>query len=137
MNDFACDQLAALWDVHHPYRDKGESPAQSINNLGAYVKHVHLRDSDDSGDYNVIGEGTFPVGEVMNALASIDYDGFVSLEWKPEWMEDLTDREVIFPHFVNYMERFERSRDKKTKLYPNHDGTGFYIWKKDELIEVV
>ena len=136
MNDFACDQLAALWDVHHPYRDKGESPARSINNLGAYVKHVHLRDSDDAGNYNVIGEGSFPVDEVMNALASIDYDGFVSLEWKPEWMEDLTDREVIFPHFVNYMERFERSRDKKTKLYPNHDGTGFYIWKKDELIDL-
>ena len=136
MNDFACDQLAALWDVHHPYRDKGESPAQSINNLGAYVKHVHLRDSDDASTYNIIGEGNFPVGEVMNALASIDYDGFVSLEWKPEWMEDLTDSEVIFPHFVNYMERFERSRDKKTKLYPNHDGTGFYIWKKDELIDL-
>ena len=136
MNDFACDQLAALWDVHHPYRDHDESPAQSINNLGAYVKHVHLRDSDDAETYNIIGEGDFPIGEVMNALASIDYDGFVSLEWKPEWMEDLTDREIIFPHFVNYMERFERSRDKKTKLYPNHDGTGFYIWKKDELIDL-
>ncbi|MBR5073179.1 MAG: sugar phosphate isomerase/epimerase, partial [Bacteroidales bacterium] len=136
MNDFACDQLAALWDVHHPYRDHGESPADSITNLGAYVKHVHLRDSDSSGAYTVIGEGDFPVGEVMNALSSIDYDGFVSLEWKPEWMDDLTDREVIFPHFVNYMERFERSRDKKTKLYPNHDGTGFYIWKKDELIDL-
>ena len=43
---FACDQIAVIWDVHHPYRDKGETPAQTITNLGAYVKHVHLRDSD-------------------------------------------------------------------------------------------
>lgn len=136
MNDFACDQLAVLWDVHHPYRDKGETPAQSITNLGAYVKHVHLRDSDDADTYNLIGEGNFPIQEVMNALRSIDYDGFISLEWKPDWMLDLTDADIIFPHFVNYMERFERERDKKVKLYSNHDGTGFYVWKENELIDL-
>ena len=42
LDDFACDQLAVLWDVHFPYRSCGESPAQTITNLGAYVKHVHL-----------------------------------------------------------------------------------------------
>ena len=136
MNDFACDQLAVLWDVHHPYRDKGETPAQTITHLGAYVKHVHLRDSDDATTYNLIGEGNFPTQKVMDALWSVDYDGFVSLEWKPEWMRDLTSIDVIFPHFVNYMERFERDHDKKSKLYPNHDNTGYYIWKKDELIDL-
>ena len=136
LDEFASDQLAVVWDVHHPYRDLGESPAQSITNLGAYVKHVHLRDSGDDGSYTVIGEGTFPVAEVMNALRSIDYDGFISLEWKTDWETAELGREVIFPHFVNYMERFERSRDLKVKLYPNHDGTGRYIWKKDELVNL-
>ncbi|MBE6913911.1 MAG: AMP-dependent synthetase [Ruminococcaceae bacterium] len=136
LNHFACDQLAVLWDVHHPYRDFGETPSQTITNLGAYVKHVHLRDSSDAGDYELIGEGTFPVDGVMRALYSVDYDGFISLEWKPEWMEDLTDREVIFPYFVNYMHRFENTRGKKRTLYPNHDGTGEYVFKKDELINL-
>lgn len=136
MNFFACDQIAVLWDVHHPYRDKGETPAQSITNLGAYVKHVHLRDSDDADTYNLIGEGNFPIKPLMEALASIDYDGFISLEWKPVWMDDVTDSDIIFPHFVNYMERFERNREKKIKLYPNHDGSGVYVWKKDELINL-
>ncbi|MDO4948592.1 MAG: AMP-binding protein, partial [Bacteroidales bacterium] len=136
LNFFACDQLAVLWDVHHPYRDHGETPAQSIKNLGAYVRHIHLRDSDDAQTYNLIGEGTFPIKEVMDALRSIDYDGFISMEWKPEWMDDLTDMDVIMPHFVNFMERFERSRDLKVKLYPNYDGSGFYVWKKDELIDL-
>ncbi|MBR5225762.1 MAG: AMP-binding protein [Clostridia bacterium] len=136
MDDFACDQLAALWDVHHPYRDFGESADMTIKNLGAYVKHVHLRDSDDSNTYNLIGEGTMPIADIMRALSSIDYDGFISLEWKVEWMEDLPDYEVIFPHFVNYMNRFEKTRGKKKSLYPNHDGTGQYVWKKDELINL-
>ena len=136
MDDFACDQLAALWDMHHPYRDFGESADATIKNLGAYVRHVHLRDSDDKDTYNLIGEGTLPVGDMMRALSSIDYDGFISLEWKVDWMEDLPDYEVIFPHFVNYMSRFEKTRGKKKALYPNHDGTGQYVWKKDELINL-
>ena len=136
LNEFACDQLAVLWDVHHPYRHNGETPAQSIKNLGAYVKHVHLRDSDDADTYNLIGEGNFPIKQVMDALQSIDYDGFLSLEWKPDWMADITSPDIIFPHFVTYMERFERDRDKKVNLFLNHDGSGYYLWKKDELIDL-
>ncbi len=136
LNHFACDQLAVIWDVHHPYRDCGETPAQTITNLGAYIKHVHLRDSGDAGEYELIGEGTFPVADVMRALSSVDYDGFISLEWKPEYLPDLPDRDVIFPFFVNYMHRFENTRGKKRMLYPNHDGTGEYVWKKDELINL-
>lgn len=134
MDWFACDELGALWDVHHTYRDFEESADATIKNLGAYVKHIHLRDSDDDNSYNLIGEGTLPVMEIMRALNSVDYDGFISIEWKPEWMEDLTDREIIFPHFVNYMNRFDNPRGKKKSLYDNAAHTGQFVWKKDTLI---
>ena len=136
LDHFACDQLGALWDVHHTYRDFGESGDTTIKNLGAYVCHVHLRDSDDAGAYQLIGEGTMPMADVMRALSSVNYDGFLSLEWKPEWMEELQDRDVIFPYFVNYMNHFISPRGMKKSLYFNHDGTGQYIWKKDELIDL-
>jgi fatty-acyl-CoA synthase len=136
MDDYACDELAALWDMHHPVRDFSETPDQTIRNLGGYVRHVHLRDSNDDLSYNLIGEGTLPILEMMNALSSIDYNGFISLEWKTEWMPDIPDREIIFSHFINYMNRFENPRGKKKSLYFNHDGTGKYIWKKDELIDM-
>jgi len=136
LDHFACDQLGALWDVHHTYRDFGESGDATIKNLGAYVCHVHLRDSDDAGAYQLIGEGTMPIGDVMKALSSVNYDGFISLEWKPDWMEELQDREIIFSYFVNYMSRFVSPRSMKKSLYFNHDGSGQYIWKKDELIDL-
>ena len=136
LDEFADDNLAALWDLHHTFRYANEEPKDTIRNLGAYVRHVHLRDSDDRDTFNLIGEGSAPVKEFMDALYSIDYDGFISLEWKPEYMDDLTDYEVIFPYFVNYMSRFENTRGKKKVLYPNHDGTGQYVWKKDELINL-
>ena len=136
LDRFASDNLAVLWDIHHPYRDNGESGDQTIKNLGCYVKHVHMRDSDDSGKYQLIGEGTMPIDDVMRALSSVNYDGFISLEWKPDWLEDLQDPEIIFPYFANYMSRFSSTRDMKKKLYFNHDGTGQYVWKKDELINL-
>ena len=136
LESYASDWLGALWDMHHPYRDFGESADATIKNLGTYVKHVHLRDSDDKNTYNLIGEGNLPVSDMMRALSSINYDGFISLEWKPEWMEDLQDREVIFPHFVNYMSRFNNPRTRKKSLYYNHDGSGQYVWKKDDLIDL-
>ena len=136
MDRFASDFLGALWDVHHPYRDLCESADATIKNLGSYVRHVHLRDSDDRGNYQLIGEGTMPIKDVMRALSSVNYDGFISLEWKPDWLEDLQDLEVIFPYFVNYMSRFHNTRGTKKSLYFNHDGTGQYLWKKDELVNL-
>ena len=136
LESYASDWLGALWDMHHPYRDFGESADATIKNLGTYVKHVHLRDSDNKDTYNLIGEGNMPVADMMRALSSINYDGFISLEWKPEWMDELQDREVIFPHFVNYMSRFNNPRTRKKSLYYNHDGSGQYVWKKDDLIDL-
>ena len=136
LDEFACDELAVLWDVHHPYRDHGESGDTTIKNLGDYVRHVHMRDSNDAGAYELIGEGSMPIGDFMRALSSVNYNGFISLEWKPDWMEEVRDREIIFPYFVNYMSRFDNPRGKKKSLYFNHDGTGQYVWKKDELIDL-
>ena len=86
--------------MHHPYRDFKEIPDTTIRNLGGYVKHVHLRDSDEDASYNLIGEGTLPIREMMAALSSIDYNAFISLEWKPEWMDDIPDRgKSFFPIF--------------------------------------
>lgn len=136
MDSYACDELAALWDVHHPYRDFDENIEDTIVNLGAYVKNVQLRDSLDSDHYELIGEGNFPIADVMRGLSSIDYQGYISLLWKPDYVDDIDDPEIIFPHFVNYMNRFENPRGMKKKLYLNEDGTGEYVWKKDELINL-
>ena len=136
LDDFASDSLGVLWDMHHSFHDFNESADTTIKNLGGYVRHVHIRDAAADGSYTIIGEGTLPIREMMDALASIDYDGFISLEWKPQWEKDLQDADFIFPHFVRFMNRFRSDRTERRKLYLNHDGSGEYIWKKDELIDL-
>ncbi|NLV81596.1 MAG: AMP-binding protein [Synergistaceae bacterium] len=140
LNHFACDNLAALWDMQHTVCKACEAPEKTIKNLGAYIKHVHLKDSEmvnEKLEYRLIGEGTLPMNELMLALYSINYDGFISMEWEPGWMKDMTNIELISLHFVNYMNRFGNpARQSKSKrLYDNSENTGKFIWQKDTLID--
>jgi fatty-acyl-CoA synthase len=135
---FSSDTLAALWDVHHPYFEHGEPPETTIKNLGAYVKHVHVKDSTPENGarvYCLPGEGELPMPDLINALASINYDGFISLEWDPAWMPELSDMESVLAHFANYMQRFGTPARGKPHLYRNNAGTGSYVWRKDILID--
>ncbi|MCQ2418340.1 MAG: AMP-binding protein [Clostridia bacterium] len=135
LDHFACDRLAALWDCHCTCFEAHEDPADTIEHLGAYIRHVQIKDSDQSGSFTVIGEGLLPMEDVMNALSSVDYDGYLSLMWQTEWMGGFDAYDVLLPHFVSYMQRFSREKQQR-RLYPNHDGSGVYIWKKDELIDM-
>ena len=136
LNRFACDNISALWDFNHPYR-VGESPETTITNLGAYVKHVHIKDSaavDGGFEYRLMGEGDMPIDRMMLALRSINYEGFISFEWRSEWIEEIGDAGIVFPHFVNYMSRFETAKAATDTLYDNNTKTGKYVWKKETLI---
>ncbi len=135
LNSFASDNLAALWDLHYPYREHKESPEKTVKNLGAYIKHVHMKDSDGESSYNLVGEGSLPIADIMNALRSINYDGFISIEWDPSWDNEIADLDIIFPHFISYMSRYSDLSRAKTTLYENKRGTGKFPWKKDALIE--
>ena len=130
---FVSDNLAALWDLHYPFRMHGEAPEETIRNLGAYVRHVHMKDSESADKPSLIGEGSLPIDGIMNALRSVNYDGFISIEWDPKW-DEVSDIDIIFPHFISYMGRFELAR-MRSFLYDNNARTGKYVWKKETLIE--
>ena len=139
LNSFACDNLGALWDMHYTCRYAGESADTTVKNLGAYIKHVHLKDSvsDENGiDYRLIAEGTLPIKEMIDALLSINYDGFISLEWDEKWMPELDDMDMVFLHFVNTIQNFEIAVRNKKRHYRSADGKGRYVWKKYDLVDM-
>ena len=135
LNTFADDALGALWDIYYPYNVANEDPEITIKNLGAYVKHIHIKDSDCGESYSLVGEGNLPIRGVINALRSINYDGFMSLEWDPDWDTEINDIDIIYPHFIAYMSTYDDPSKAKTVYYENKAGTGKFIWKKDALIE--
>ncbi len=132
---FSSDSLGALWDFHYTYRVMHESPETTVTNLGANILHIHLKDSEDSGSYCLIGEGSLPVDNLIRALRSVNYSGYISMEWDPAWVPELGSPEIVFPHFSNFMTRYDTLSKAKPVLYRNKKGDGRFIWKKDTLIE--
>lgn len=133
------DSVGALWDMHHPYRYAGEKPGKTVQNLGAYIKYVHIKDSimeNGTVQYRMMGEGDLPIDEMMMALRSINYDGYVSLEWVKRWAADLDDAGIVFPNFANYMSRYREKSATRGRLYDNNRKTGKYVWEKDLLIDL-
>lgn len=139
LNHVSSDAVAALWDIHHPYRFAGEKPGKTVENLGAYIKYVHVKDSIMEGDvpkYRMMGEGDLPIDDFMRALRSINYEGYISLEWVKRWAADLDDAGVVFPQFANYMSRYSDKSAARGRLFDNNAKTGKYIWEKDTLIDL-
>lgn len=133
------DAVAALWDIHHPYRFMGETPAQTVENLGAYIKYTHLKDSVmDNGQvkYRMMGEGDVPVEDAVRALSSINYEGYISFEWLRSFAPYLENAGIVFPQFANYMMQFVESVEDSGRLYDNASGTGKYVWPKEHLIDM-
>ncbi|MBR3533531.1 MAG: AMP-binding protein [Clostridiales bacterium] len=138
LDEIASPKVQALWDMHHPYRFFGEMPKQTVDILGGYIKHVHVKDSVMEGDkvcYKLMGTGDMPLKETFEALESINYSGFVSLEWVYRWSKDLLDANIVVPHFASYMERY-RDQKNKTELQTDSRGTGYYPWPKETLIDL-
>jgi len=99
--------VGVLYDVHHPYRFFGESPAYTLKKIGAYIKHVHIKDSVMDGKkviYKIVGEGNVPVKEAVAALTQFGYDGYYSLEWVKRWDLTLEEPGIAFAQYKEYMD---------------------------------
>jgi fatty-acyl-CoA synthase len=133
------DYVGALWDIHHPYRYAGEKPEQTVQNLGAYIKYAHIKDSvikNGKVIYKLMGEGDLPIDEAMRSLRSVNYDGYVSLEWLKKYTPDLQDAGIVFPHYANYMSQYMMGDLSSGRLYDNNAKTGKYVWPKEHLIDL-
>ena len=103
LDRFASDSFGALWQLSSAHFGGGETPETIIKNLGAYVRHVHFCDTMRVGDgleFCLAGEGELPISEIMLALRSVNYDGYISLVWDPRWCEELDDMEIILSQFM-------------------------------------
>ncbi len=139
LEHFACDDVAALWNMSAAFFGAGEEPDQIIKNLGAYVKHVHINDArrtEGGMEYCLLGEGELPVADIILALRSVNYDGFINLVWDPAWCEELDDMEIILSQFINFMRQFGDTSKRENSLYYNRANTGKYVWKKDQLVDL-
>jgi sugar phosphate isomerase/epimerase len=96
------DGAGALWDLNHPYRQK-ESPEETAGLIGRQTYHVHVKDSKETGDLTLLGEGDLPLEALVKALHVNGYRGYLALEWEKAWHPELAGPEVALPHAARYM----------------------------------
>lgn len=106
IENISSENKGVLWDIHHPYRYFNETPKLSYENIGRYVKYVHVKDSVMQGGkliYRMMGYGDVPVYDCLKLLNDGGYDGYVTLEWVKRWNPDLESGGIVFAHYKNYM----------------------------------
>lgn len=106
------ENMAVLWDVHHTYRECGESPETVVKEIGKYIVHTHFKDSVlTNGDFKYVlpGTGTIPLKDSFHVLKTMGYMGYLSLEWEKAWHEDLAGPEVALPAFKELVSRWIES----------------------------
>ena len=129
-------EVAALWDMHHPYRYANENPDETVENLGAYIKYCHVKDSvmvDGKAEYKLMGEGDMPLKEMFEALGKIGYEGYVSLEWVKRWAKNIFSAGVVFPQYADFMKPYRTKHKHPLQDDLRHQGK--YIWPKEKLID--
>lgn len=106
LSDINCDGVKALWDMHHPYRYFGEDPKDTVDNIGSFTRHVHLKDSlmqNGRVAYRMMGQGDVPAQKCIELLEALGYDGYYSLEWLKRFDATLEDPGIVFMQYVGYM----------------------------------
>ncbi|MBR0139967.1 MAG: AMP-binding protein, partial [Firmicutes bacterium] len=127
---FGTSVLGAAWNIRETFFSAKETPEETIQSLGAYIRYVRLGDRLDGKDV-LIGEGGLPVDEFIEALESLNYEGFVCCAWNSE----TSDADIVLTHFAGFMARRSGGPSERELQY-NRSRTGTFPWKKYEILDM-
>ncbi len=131
INYLSSAAVGVSWNVRGTYFGKGESSESTIKTLGAYIKYVRLGDMKD-GKTVLIGEGELDVEKLINALSSLNYEGYICAAWN----EEINDADIVLTHFANYISKLNREKKTYEHAYYNRDKSGTFVWKKYDVIDL-
>ena len=131
INVFGTACIGVCWNIRETYFVSKESADNTIQTLGAYIQYVRI--GDKKGKTNVLlGEGELPVKDFVNALKSLNYDGYVCALWNDE----ITDPDIVLTHFVSFMNNNDQEASKTKEIYYNRSKTGTFPWKKYDVLDI-
>ena len=130
INLFGSAFLKVCWNIRETFFSAGESADKTIQTLGAYIEYVRLGDKKDGKNF-LIGDGELPVKDFINALRSLNYDGYVSVMQS----DDITSSDILLTHFKSYLTS-SVAPEEKAPVYYNRAKTGTHPWKKYDVLDV-
>jgi len=123
--------LGVCWNIRQTCFVGKELADTSIQTLGAYIRYVRIGDRRGKADV-LIGEGELPVRDYINALRSLNYEGYICVDWNDE----IPSEDIVLTHFVSYMNAIAPEKDRSKPIFYNRSRTGTHPWKKFDVIDL-
>ena len=130
INLFGSAVLGVCWNIKETFFVANETADKTIQTLGAYIEYVRLGDKKDGKDC-LIGSGELPVADYINALRSLNYDGFVAVTDSGE----VSSADILLTHFKSYLSGASKERVEKEVHY-NRSKTGTFPWKRYDVLDL-
>ncbi|MBE5750602.1 MAG: AMP-dependent synthetase [Clostridiales bacterium] len=130
INFFGSAAVKVCWNIRETYFTANESADKTIQTLGAYIGYVRLGDKKDGEDV-LVGEGDLPVKDFMNALRSLNYDGYVAVMDSG----DISNADIVLTHFKSYL-KANSGAEPRNEIYYNRSKTGTHPWKKYDVLDL-
>lgn len=119
LKDVDRENMMIIWDILHPIED-GEGIEETWRLIGDRIAHVHIKDGYDRKDpgwhdycYTLLGEGSLPIGSVLDLLKTVGYEGYISLEWERAWRPELEkypdSLDWVLSHYRDYLKKYEEN----------------------------
>lgn len=101
-----------VWDAYNMWSITKEPPITVYAALKKYIKHAHIKDAktvNGKEQYVLLGTGTSPIFEAVDALAKNNYKSYYSFEWEKLWHPEIDDPAIAIAQYPKAMkEHFEK-----------------------------
>ena len=100
--------LGAVWDPANAFSEFGEQPEAGAAALGAFLRHVHLKDERRPSDGKLPwpagppGSRRLPGRPRLDGLREAAASRWVSFEWEKRWHPEIEEPELALPHFLRW-----------------------------------
>lgn len=87
--------VGVIWDTAHPW-GRGEELDQSLAALSPWLDYLQVKDEHTRADRLPcrLGEGEFPIADLVALLDRVGWSGWASLEWENRWHPELPDLDI-------------------------------------------
>ena len=105
----ASPHVALLWDAHNTFVEGKEDPSVTVQELGKYIRHTHLKDAHLAGgqdNYVLTGRGDVPVRRQVELLAASGYTGYYSFEWEKAWHPEIAEPEIAIADYAKVVSQY-------------------------------
>ena len=128
---FESASIHVCWNIRETFFTAGEEADTTIQNLGAYISYVRIGDRLEGKDV-LLGDGELPVADFMNALKSLNYEGYLCVDWN----EEITSPDIVLTHFISYLSGKLPTAEKPREIYYNRSHTGTFPWKRYDVVDL-